>query len=102
LRRLLVLDLDYTLLDCKAYSENSLSAVGKHYAGTEGLGSDDPKDYARPGLHAFLTAVYPYYDIVIWSQTAWRWLESKLIELEMVGGVNESHYNISFGEPSLP
>jgi len=37
---------------------------------------------------------YQHYDIVIWSQTHWRWLESKLVELEIVGGPH--NYKISF------
>lgn len=35
-------------------------------------------------MDQFLTAVYPHYDLVVWSQTSWRWLETKLIELGMV------------------
>ena len=35
----------------------------------------------RPYMQEFLVAVYKYFDIVIWSQTSWRWLEIKLIEL---------------------
>ncbi len=38
-------------------------------------------------------SVYPYYDICVWSQTSWRWLEVKLIELNMLGNPD---YNISF------
>lgn len=52
-------------------------------------------DYARPGLDAFLTAVYPFYDIVIWSQTSWRWLEDKLVDLKMVGQ-DHDRYKVSF------
>lgn len=32
-----------------------------------------------------LKAVSPYYDIVFWSQTSWRYLESKLVELQILG-----------------
>lgn len=48
-------------------------------------GALPPAECARPGLHDFMEAVYPYYDIVIWSQTSWIWLETKLVELGMVG-----------------
>lgn len=39
-------------------------------------------------------SVYPHYDIVIWSQTHWRWLESKLVELGVLGGARA--YKICF------
>ncbi|GJJ12347.1 hypothetical protein Clacol_006588 [Clathrus columnatus] len=68
-KRLLVLDLDYTILDTKPLKSGALPV----------------EECARPYLHEFLEAVYPYYDICIWSQTNWRWLETKLIELGMVG-----------------
>jgi ubiquitin-like domain-containing CTD phosphatase 1 len=44
--------------------------------------------------------VYPYYDIVIWSQTHWRWLESKLVELNVIGG--DKNYKICFVADRLP
>ena len=40
------------------------------------------------------SSVYPHYDIVVWSQTGWRWLESKLVELGVIGG--DKSYKISF------
>lgn len=39
-------------------------------------------------------SVYPHYDIVIWSQTSWRWLETKLIELDLFS--DSRGYKISF------
>mgnify|MGYP003387344159 CR=1 FL=1 len=38
----------------------------------------------RPFMEYFLTCVYPHYDIVIWSQTHWKWIEIKLTELKMI------------------
>lgn len=74
---LLVLDLDYTLADTKRLLD-PLSLAS---------------EAARPGLHDFLASLYPYYDICVWSQTSWRWLETKLIELNMLTNEN---YKISF------
>ena len=37
--------------------------------------------------------IYHYYDIAIWSQTHWKWLEIKLIELGILG---HTRYQISF------
>ncbi|KAF7295523.1 HAD subfamily IIID h [Mycena indigotica] len=77
-KKLLVLDIDYTILDTKPLTTGSLP----------------PAECARPRLHEFLEAIYPYYDICIWSQTSWIWLETKLVELEMVGA--HRNYQISF------
>ncbi|KAI0053906.1 HAD-superfamily subfamily IIID h [Auriscalpium vulgare] len=77
-KRLLVLDIDYTILDTKPLTSGALP----------------PSECARPGLHEFLSAVYPYYDICIWSQTSWIWLETKLVELGMIGRTRD--YQISF------
>jgi ubiquitin-like domain-containing CTD phosphatase 1 len=63
-KKLLVLDLDHTLLDFSGRATGSL-----------------PGDLAalkRPHMDAFLTLVYREYDIAVWSQTSWRWLELKL------------------------
>lgn len=42
----------------------------------------------RPHMDSFLTAVYEYYDLAIWSQTSWRWLELKLTELGFLNNPN--------------
>ncbi|KAF8892432.1 HAD-like domain-containing protein [Infundibulicybe gibba] len=77
-KKLLVLDIDYTILDTKPLTSGSLP----------------PQECARPRLHEFLEAIYPYYDICIWSQTSWVWLETKLVELGMIG--SNRNYQISF------
>ncbi|EPQ28665.1 uncharacterized protein PFL1_03968 [Pseudozyma flocculosa PF-1] len=76
-KRLLVLDLDYTIADTKRLLDPASPASVA----------------ARPGLHDFLAAAYRDYDICVWSQTSWRWLEVKLIELGMIG---HDQFNISF------
>lgn len=38
----------------------------------------------RPYMDEFLTWTYKHYDLVVWSQTSWRWLEVKLTELGML------------------
>ena len=53
--RVQVLDLDYTLFDMKTRAEDFMTLK-------------------RPGTDELLTAVYPKYDIVIWSQTSWRYM----------------------------
>eukprot|EP01034_Spumella_vulgaris_P022048 gene22048-28143_t len=47
----------------------------------------------RPHMDAFLAEVYPHYDIAIWSQTHWKWVEIKLIEL---GILSHPQYKICF------
>ena len=70
---LLVLDLDHTLLD---FSSKTLQQAlpGQSLAST----------MKRPFMDQFLTTCYEHYDLVVWSQTSWRWLETKLIELGML------------------
>ena len=53
-KKLLILDLDHTILDFTSTDE-TLSA----------------EDMKRPFMDEFLTALHPYYDIAIWSQTHW-------------------------------
>ncbi|XP_075887921.1 ubiquitin-like domain-containing CTD phosphatase 1 isoform X2 [Nelusetta ayraudi] len=58
-KRLLVLDVDYTLFDHKSCAESGLELM-------------------RPYLHEFLTSAYEDYDIVIWSATSMKWIDAKM------------------------
>jgi len=71
---LLVMDLDYTLFDMKSSAENF-------------------NELKRPFSDHFLKELYPYYDIIFWSQTSWKWLEIKLTEL---GFLTHPDYKICF------
>ena len=53
-KRLLVLDVDYTLFDHRSPAET-------------------PTELARPYLHHFLASAYENYEIVIWSATSMKW-----------------------------
>lgn len=72
-KRLLVLDLDYTLFDCKS--------------------SAPIERCKRPFTDDLLIEVYPFYDIAVWSQTRWHWVEAKLTEL---GLLTNPRFSISF------
>jgi ubiquitin-like domain-containing CTD phosphatase 1 len=75
---LLVLDLDHTLLD---FSSRTL----QRDLSTARVGSGTAVALMkRPYMDQFLTACYVHYDLVVWSQTSWRWLETKLTELGML------------------
>jgi ubiquitin-like domain-containing CTD phosphatase 1 len=50
-------------------------------AGTIFDAAERPEELARPHLHEFLTAVYEFYDLVIWSATSMKWIEVKMREL---------------------
>lgn len=75
---LLVLDLDHTLLD---FSSRTMLAD----TSTQRLGDGSAAQMKRPYMDEFLTSAYRQYDLVVWSQTSWRWLETKLTELGMLG-----------------
>jgi ubiquitin-like domain-containing CTD phosphatase 1 len=66
-KKLIVLDLDQTLFDFSSRSQ-----------------TPSPAHTIRPGLTEFLTACWKYYNIVIWSATAWNWVEIKLTELGLL------------------
>ena len=73
--KLLVLDLDHTLMDFSCRFDYMAEQL------------------KRPHLDAFLAKSYVYYDIAVWSQTNYKWLELKLTELGML---NRKDYRICF------
>ncbi|XP_026038641.1 ubiquitin-like domain-containing CTD phosphatase 1 isoform X2 [Maylandia zebra] len=73
-KRLLVLDVDYTLFDHKSCAETG-------------------QELMRPYLHEFLTSAYEDYDIVIWSATSMKWIDAKMKEL---GVTDNPNYKITF------
>ena len=79
-KKLLVLDLDHTLLDFSSSKDSASS-------------ESELQRMKRPYMDFFLSLVYREYDLAIWSQTSWRWLEVKLVEL---GLATHSDYKISF------
>ncbi|XP_059313566.1 ubiquitin-like domain-containing CTD phosphatase [Lycium ferocissimum] len=68
-KKLLVLDIDYTLFDHRSTAEN-------------------PLELMRPYLHEFLTAAYAEYDIMIWSATSMKWVELKMGQLGVLDNPN--------------
>ncbi|ONK73120.1 uncharacterized protein A4U43_C04F27460 [Asparagus officinalis] len=68
-KKLLVLDIDYTLFDHRSPAEN-------------------PLELMRPYLHEFLSAVYVEYDIMIWSATSMKWVELKMGQLGVLDNPN--------------
>lgn len=61
-KKLLVLDIDYTIFDLNSSAERA-------------------EELARPHLHEMLAAVYPFYDVALWSATSMRWVQVKMKEL---------------------
>ncbi|KRT79759.1 hypothetical protein AMK59_7136 [Oryctes borbonicus] len=78
-KKLLVLDIDYTLFD-----HNSPAETGA--------------ELMRPYLHEFLTSAYEDYDIVIWSGTGMKWIEEKM---KLLGVSTNTNYKILFYLDSL-
>ncbi|BAB92447.1 CTD-like phosphatase domain-containing protein-like [Oryza sativa Japonica Group] len=68
-KKLLVLDIDYTLFDHRSAAEN-------------------PIELMRPYLHEFLSAAYSEYDIMIWSATSMKWVGMKMDQLGVLGNPN--------------
>lgn len=73
-KKLLVLDIDYTLFDHRSAAETGVELM-------------------RPYLHEFLTSAYEDYDIVIWSATSMKWIEEKM---RLLGVASNTNYKITF------
>eukprot|EP01102_Stenamoeba_stenopodia_P021975 TRINITY_DN8995_c0_g1_i1.p1 TRINITY_DN8995_c0_g1~~TRINITY_DN8995_c0_g1_i1.p1 ORF type:complete len:351 (+),score=96.42 TRINITY_DN8995_c0_g1_i1:44-1054(+) len=73
-KKLLVLDVDYTLFDHRSEVET-------------------PLELMRPFLHEFLTMCYEHYDLVIWSATSYSWIQRKMAGL---GVMSNPNYKIAF------
>jgi ubiquitin-like domain-containing CTD phosphatase 1 len=73
-KRLLVLDIDYTLFDHRSSAETGVELM-------------------RPYLHEFLTSAYEHYDIAIWSATSMKWIIEKM---KLLGVHNNENYKIVF------
>lgn len=91
-KKLLILDLDHTLMHFDSKDEgagtapnpnsNILNQNHNTYVSTHNDAFCNTMK--RPYMDYFLTSVYPYYDIAIWSQTHWKWIEIKLTELGII------------------
>ncbi|KAK9889715.1 hypothetical protein WA026_007097 [Henosepilachna vigintioctopunctata] len=73
-KKLLVLDIDYTLFDHRSSAETG-------------------NELMRPYLHEFLTSAYEDYEIVIWSATSMKWIEEKM---RLLGVSTHGSYKIAF------
>jgi len=73
-KKLLVLDIDYTLFDHRTPAEKG-------------------EELMRPHLHEFLSTAYKDYDIVIWSATSMKWIEEKM---KLLGCDKHPGYKLSF------
>ena len=81
-KKLLILDLDYTLFNHRYRGDPAqLQSVDQ---------------LARPGLHEFLGDMYQHYNIGIWSQTGTERLEMKLQQLGLFNNRWRSDYWVSF------
>lgn len=73
-KKLLVLDIDYTLFDHRSTAQTGAELM-------------------RPYLHEFLTSAYKDYEIVIWSATSMKWIEEKM---KLLGVASHTNYKILF------
>jgi ubiquitin-like domain-containing CTD phosphatase 1 len=94
-----LLDLDHTLLDfspstlLQSASSSSILTFPEHNIIALPQQPNVIDAMKRPYMDDFLSRAYRHYDIAVWSQTSWRWLETKLIELGMLC---HPHYRFCF------
>lgn len=90
-KKLLVLDLDHTLMHFDSKEEGqvgSTSSSTNHNFYRANHNETYCNVMKRPYLEYFLTCVYSHYDICLWSQTHWKWIEIKCNELGISGNRN--------------
>lgn len=73
-KKMLVLDIDYTLFDHRSVASSGIELM-------------------RPHLHEFLARSYKHYDIVIWSATSMKWIIEKM---RLLGVADNPNYKIAF------
>lgn len=95
-----MLDLDHTLLDFSRHDESPMTQAKRPHLDARVFRGLETRLFrgsrvlrAFSVARRFLEASYEHYDLVIWSQTSWRWLEVKLTEL---GLLSHESYKISF------
>lgn len=76
-KKLLVLDIDYTIWDMKTSPTDTNSHILK-----------------RPYTDTMLSELYLHYDFVFWSQTNWRYLEMKLTDMGILTNLHNAHHYI--------
>lgn len=95
-KKLLVLDIDYTLFDHRSVAETGECLLGDSiiYVTTHlSLFTFPGLELMRPYLHEFLTSAYEDYNIVIWSATGMIWIEEKM---KLLGVATHPDYKIWF------
>ncbi|KAF6769015.1 hypothetical protein AHF37_12689 [Paragonimus kellicotti] len=81
-KRLLVLDVDYTIFDHLTPAESA-------------------RQLARPYLYEFLKRAYVDFDIVIWSATSMTWILAKLSQLGVIPSNAASMLRTQAGEEAV-